>query len=281
MVRFKFSNDFKGEGISNGLDRGLLVSYKSLNLVQEGMGLGTPALKTNTRTFFSRTSKLTKLSENTYKKTFYIDSELIWDFISLWNNNDNDYQIFTALINKLTDLYKKFSKFQTNLLKLGLFSQNLIGISSRIISRGILSKIVTYYEIKKNKVIIEVDFSNVLKLNKNQFKKICILNELGGNHFNLSISNGFIYPPPSGWVSLNAKNYPSLFSEDLNLKFNVIVISITEGIAYDFVYGRESMSNFCWAGYDIEIELDSIKKPETNHSIKYLCVFDIGRRNVK
>jgi hypothetical protein len=45
---------YPGEGISRGLARGLLVYYQDCNLTDEGMGIGSIALRDHHYTYFSR-----------------------------------------------------------------------------------------------------------------------------------------------------------------------------------------------------------------------------------
>jgi len=85
--------------VSEGIERGILVNYKKKCIVQEGMGLGAPAIKTRNGTFFSCNSKLTKISEKEYTKEFYIDSELIkiGDFLTKFFSNKIKDKIFWTL----------------------------------------------------------------------------------------------------------------------------------------------------------------------------------------
>lgn len=277
MLDFYFSNEFKGKGISKGLERGLLVSYSGLNLVQEGMGLGAPAIKSKNRTFFSRTSKLKQLSENEFAKDFYIDSEMVWEILKLKAESLNRLSLLTTFVNNLTDIYKKFPHMQRNLLKLGIFSRNFFQVKSKIIKYGYIGTLRFYYTILNNKVEISVDFSTILKKNKNRISKVCILNELGGDFFNFTKIGDKILPPPVGWVKKTSLGDQSLYSKDLELEFNVEIIMKPSNFNVDFIYGRENISNFCWAGFDIEINITSAKDNEEEF-LKYICTFKQKKR---
>ena len=78
MIEFDLSTNYKGEGISEGLERGILVFFEGKNLVQEGMGLGTVALRSRNLTYFGKKNRLRKISANEYAKEFNIDTVMTW-----------------------------------------------------------------------------------------------------------------------------------------------------------------------------------------------------------
>ena len=75
MPRLYFHADDlrNAEGKSQGLTRGLRVEYDSLDITQEGMGLGSVALKAGTVTYFPSTCRTEYLSSSRIHKTFVID----------------------------------------------------------------------------------------------------------------------------------------------------------------------------------------------------------------
>ena len=101
MLEFDLSTNYKGEGISKGLERGVLVFFDGKNVVQEGMGLGTVALRTRNLTYFSRSGKLKRISENEYVKEFYIDTIMMW---KLFNKHS---MFLTKIIEEFGNFYKK------------------------------------------------------------------------------------------------------------------------------------------------------------------------------
>ncbi|TFG29006.1 MAG: hypothetical protein EU532_04080 [Promethearchaeota archaeon] len=271
MLKYYFCNDFKGIGISEGIERGLLVDHNDKCIVQEGMGLGAPAIKTRNGTYFSCSSFLQKISENEYKKIFYIDSELVWEIFEINSERLHDSRLLTTFINKLTDLYKKLPYLQESLLKLGIYSRDFFQTKSKIRPSVCLGKIVFYYTILKTGVTIEVDFSHILKFNKKSISKICIMNELGGDYFDSRKVGSKIGDPPSGWVKINPGEDNKLYSKGFNLDFAVEILKFPTDYQFDFVYGREKFSNFCWAGYDIEIDVNSMKNGQNECEIQYIC----------
>ena len=161
MLKFYFSTNYKGVGISEGIERGILVDYNDKCLVQEGMGLGSPAVKTRNGTYFSCNSYLQKISDNNYKKEFYIDSELVWEIFNVKSVKLSNSGILTTFINKLTELYKKLPYLQKTLLKLGIITRDFFQTKSKIKKSGYLGKIVFYYKILNTGVLIEVDFTHI------------------------------------------------------------------------------------------------------------------------
>jgi hypothetical protein len=274
LLKLYFSNDFKGEGISAGLQRGLLIDFAESCLVQEGMGLGAPAIKTKTGTYFSTTSILTNISPNVYIKEFTIDSELLWKIFGSDSEQKETPRLLTTFINKLNDLYKKAPYIQKSLLKLGIVSRDFFCAKSRPTKIGSLGKIRFKYKILKNSVHIWVDVSDIMNMNGERISKICILNELGGDFFDARKLNSHIFKPPAGWVKIEEVNPPILHSKELGIDFSLKIINNTPNLKYELVYGREKISNFCWAGFDIEIDAKSLGLDRADYQIEYVCEFN-------
>jgi len=134
-----------------------------------------------------------------------------------------------------------------------------------------LGKISFNYKIFDNSVLINVDFSQIVKYNGKNISKICILNELGGVFFNACKSNDKLFPPPSGWVKLEGNKSKKLYSKELKTDFDLEIIEKSPNYSFDFIYGREKVSNFCWAGFDIEIDTKSIKNLKNDCNLIYVC----------
>ncbi len=271
MIKFYFSKDFRGEGISKDLERGFLVDYNGKNLVQEGMGLGAPAIKTNNGTYFSSNSRILKISEREYIKEFYINSELIWEIFKSDSERFNDFNLLTIFINKLTDLYKRMPFIQRKLLSMGILVRNLFQTKSKIKRIRPIGKILFKYNINNSSLLIEVDFSNIIRNNRNKITKICLLNELGGDYFDSCKKGDQILNPPSGWVKIDEDNKTKLYSKKYKLDFQVAILHKSPDFNLDFIIGRENLSNFCWAGFDIEIDIKSLQYQKNEYKINYVC----------
>ncbi len=77
-IVFYSDDSYLGEGISLGVVRGILVKYKDINIVQEGLGIGNIALKNGLMTYLASTCNTVQLSETQLRKTFFIDSLMLW-----------------------------------------------------------------------------------------------------------------------------------------------------------------------------------------------------------
>ena len=273
MIEFALSTNYKGEGISEGLERGILVFFDGKNLVQEGMGLGTVALRTKNLTYFSKKSRLIKKSENEYTKEFYIDSIMTWKLF-------NRRSIFlTKLLEEFGNFYKREGgSTQDLLLNIGVWSRKLFGMKSEMANYRHLGKVIFNYKLLENQVIISVDFSQILKDNPENLKFVCILNELGGDYFNSARIGKKILAAPSGWNEIKdsqSLKMIKLYSEGLKLEFGVKVLRNTPNFKINHFFGRENIANYCWAGFVMEIEIGSIDYKNEDCLIEYICKFDV------
>lgn len=279
MIDYGFSNAYRGEGISEGLERGLIVNFNDENLVQEGMGLGAPAIKSKASTYFSKRSKLIQVGKNHYIKEFFIDSELKWKILPFKPEGTKTVNPITFFINKASDFYKKLQRFQPNLLKMGIFSRNFFQVKSILIDAGYLGKVIFNYEFDEKGIIIRADFSDITKKNGRYLSKICILNELGGDYFDSMKVGTMILNPPSGWVAIDGLKDKELYSRNHKLTFSTDIIETGPNSRLTYTIGREKISNFCWAGFGIEIDIKSIKSIG-DQSIKYFCKINENGREL-
>jgi hypothetical protein len=272
MIAFDLLTNFKGEGISEGLDRGVLVFFDGENLVQEGMGLGTVALRSKNLTYFSRSSRIKKISKNEYTKVFHIDTIMTW---KLFNKRSI---LLTKILEEFGNFYKREgSSTQDILLNIGIWSRKLLGIKSEMANCRKLGIVIFNYKFLKNQVKVSVDFSQILKANSENLKFLCILNELGGDYFNsIKIGNN-ILAAPSGWNEIknsNSLNKIKLYSKELKLDFGIEVLRNTSNFKINHFFGRENVANYCWAGFIMEINLESINFVNNICHIEYICKFD-------
>jgi len=273
MLEFSLSPNYKGEGISEGLERGILVFFDGKNLVQEGMGLGTVALRTRNLTYFSKKSRLRKISANEYVKEFYIDTVMTW---KIFNKRSI---ILTKLLEEFGNFYKKEGvATQELLLNIGIWLRRILGIKSEMTNYRSLGKVNFNYKVLENEVIITVDFSQLLNNNSENLKRMCILNELGGDFFNKSKVSKLILPAPSGWNQIKdpqSLKRIKLYSDGLKLEFGIEVLRNVPNFKIDYFFGRENVANYCWAGFVMEIDLESIDYKSEDCLIEYICKFDV------
>jgi hypothetical protein len=273
MLEFDLSTNYKGEGISEGLERGILVFFTGQNLVQEGMGLGTVALRTRNLTYFSKKSRLRKISANEYVKEFYIDTAMTW---KIFNKRSI---ILTKLLEEFGNFYKKEGvATQELLLNIGIWLRRILGIKSEMTKYRSLGKVNLNYKLLENEVLITVDFSQVLNNNPENLKLLCILNELGGDFFNKSRISKLILPAPSGWNQIKdpqSLKRIKLYSDRLKLEFGIEILRNVPNFKIDYFFGRENVANYCWAGFVMEIDLESIDYKSEDCLIEYICKFDV------
>jgi hypothetical protein len=272
MIEFDLLTNFKGEGISEGLERGVLVFFDGKNLVQEGMGLGTIALRTKNLTYFSKNSRIKRVSENEYTKVFYIDSIMSWKIF-------NKRSIFlTKLLEEFGNFYKREGgSTQDLLLNIGVWSRKLLGIKSEMANYRKLGNVIFNYQFLKNQVNVSVDFSQILKDNPENLKFLCILNELGGDYFNSIKIGKSILAAPSGWNEIkNSKSLKKikLYSKGLKLDFGIEILRNIPNFKINHFFGRENIAEYCWAGFIMEIDLESINFENNDCHIEYICKFD-------
>jgi len=272
MLEFDLSTNYKGEGISEGLERGVIVFFDGKNLIQEGMGLGTVALRTKNLTYFSKKSRLKRISENEYTKLFYIDSIMTW---KIFNKRSI---VLTKLLEEFGNFYKQEgTSTQDLLLNIGVFLRKILGITSEMASYRHLGKVIFNYKLRENKVIISADFSHMLNNNPEKLKYICILNELGGDFFNRSKIGNNVLPAPSGWnkiKDLKSLEKIKLYSDGLKLEFGIEVLRNIPNFKINYFFGRENLANYCWAGFVMEIDLESVDSNNEDCLIEYIVKFD-------
>lgn len=76
MPQYDLTDQYKGFGISQGLDRGLLVYHGDTLLVEEGMGIGACAFQTGGFTYFASTRSIQK-DQGTMTMTASLDKKLV------------------------------------------------------------------------------------------------------------------------------------------------------------------------------------------------------------
>jgi len=81
-LKFDISTQYKGTGVSQGLDRGLLVYDDDILLLEEGMGLGACAFQTGSYTYFTSIKSIKK-AEDSFKVVGSIDKKLVWKVLGI------------------------------------------------------------------------------------------------------------------------------------------------------------------------------------------------------
>ncbi|MBD3185560.1 hypothetical protein GF325_01930 [Candidatus Bathyarchaeota archaeon] len=278
LFKYYLSDEYKGMGVSEGLQRGLLVTVDGKDIVQEGMGMGAPALVTGDATYFSANARSTKVNKNHLRKEFTIDSVLTWrwNWFNFKLEKFEKINLVTWFINKWMAFYKERTMLQAPLLKLGMRVRKVLSVDSTIKHFGNLGKVIVDYHVDHgtNMVNVQVNFGDLLD-HANQSTKICIMNEFGGDYFDALMDRGRIIAPPTGWVkkevSRTNEEMP-FYSTGLGVSFDMGITSLPD-MPVELAMGRENLENFCWAGYDLEIDASGYHSLKSDPVIEFKCTF--------
>jgi len=241
-----YSDDFYlGEGISLGIARGILVKYKDVNIVQEGLGIGNVALKSGFMTYFASTCKSVQLSKTQFRKTFLVDCVL------LWRINGNLSIFVTRVIDILAQCYMLLPGLQNKLLKTGTLFRNLFKLIPQIIKIAPMAEACFNYSVKEDELYVECKIKSLA----GYLSKVFILNELGADYFQNGVKNGRTVLAPTGWNYIKSNSDSTAFyNPEYNLSFLIKKINVIDLIPYKVLWGREKTKDFCWAGFEFEFD---------------------------
>ena len=241
-----YSDDsYLGEGISLGIARGILVKYKDKNIVQEGLGIGNLALKNGLMTYFASTCKTVQLSETQFRKTFLVDSVLLWRI-------NGKLSIFvTRVIDILAQCYMLLPGLQNKLLKTGTLFRNLFKLTSQIIKIAPIAEACFNYSVKEDELYVECKIKSLA----GYLSKVFILNELGADYFLNGIKNGKTVSAPTGWNYITSSpDSTAFYNPEYNLSFLVKKINVIDLIPYKVLWGREKTKDLSWVGFEFEFD---------------------------
>jgi len=241
-----YSDDsYLGEGISLGIVRGILVKYKDTNIVQEGLGIGNLALKNGLMTYFASTCNTVQLSETQFRKTFLVDSVL------LWRINGKRSIFVTRVIDMLAQCYMLLPGLQNKLLKTGTLFRNLFKLTPQIIKIAPIAEACFNYSVKEDELNVECKIKSL----SGYLSKVFILNELGADYFLNGIKNGKTISAPTGWnyITLGSDSI-AFYNPEYNLSFLVKKINVIDLIPYKVLWGREKTKDLSWAGFEFEFD---------------------------
>jgi hypothetical protein len=246
-----YSDDsYLGEGFSLGIARGILVKYGDINIVQEGTGIGNIALKNGLMTYFASTCKTVQLSETQFRKTFLVDS------VMLWRINGKSSIFLTGVIDLLSQYYMLFPSLQNKLLETGTLFRNLFKLTPQIIKIAPMAEACFDYSVE----IDELNIKCKIKSLAGYLNKVFILNELGADYFQNGIKNGKTVPAPSGWKYIGpSPDSTAFYNPDYDLSFLVKKINVKDPIKYKVFWGREKIKDLSWAGFELEFDCKNKK----------------------
>lgn len=239
-IGFSSEESYRGEGVSHGLARGILVFADGKNITGEGMGIGAVAIRTDQFSCFARNCTTTILGPGVIEKKFLVDCRL------LWSRGKTGSIPLTRFLESIAGLYMRRPALQS-LFRLGSSIRRALGIHSVFEPIPPVAEATFLYRIDKN----NVDVSCRIKPLRERFTSAFILNELAADIFTHGFSQGTPTDPPSGWMKSERGN--DFYDPIRRLRFSLIR-PIPDGHRLLKVWwGREYTRDHRWCGFEIEI----------------------------
>lgn len=257
MLKFDISQLYKGTGVSQGLDRGLLVYNDDVLLLEEGMGLGACALKIGGYTHFT-SIKSVKKAGNSFEVIGSIDMKLELKVLGIKSKLFTKAQEYTA-----ANIYMKQEKRQEQLLRLGALLRKLFKVQVCFVKVPPMGEVRIRYELGHNEIAVDLSCET-----EKTGCKLIVMNELGGSFFDKSIVGGELSASPSGWQEMESSC--ELYSRAHSLAFTILERHVPDNVRSKLYWGRELViDNCCWAGFESEIICDSGKFENYTYAIKF------------
>ncbi|WP_440950523.1 hypothetical protein [Methanosphaerula subterraneus] len=256
--------EYRGDGISEGLARGLLVWSGGENLTGEGMGIGSVAIRCPGYTCFSRTCRDSPGGEGVVVRTFLVDTRMSWSIfgtVSPW---------LTRSIEVGIEAYMRIPGLQRLLMAPVVPLRSLLRIHPVFESIPPTAEVTFTYRIAGT----AVDISARVRPLAGPVGTVCLLNELSADSFAAGWIGGII-PPPPGWEELTGEmNAVSLYDPVHDIRFSIAAVSTSPPCQPKVFWGREVGEDLCWAGFAIEVgSLDGMEVPD---EVCYRIEFTVG-----
>ena len=243
IITFDNDDSFQGSGQSQGISRGLLVRRNGTNLLQEGLGLGTVALKRGGLTYFSPSCS-TREDEGSMIREFAVDSVMA----------------FRSPYLPLSGLMPLYGLGTKTYMSLPGCQDRLLGLRSRlfawfevrpILRRGETLATATFrYLPREDWVRVHCSIRSL----DGPLPTVFVMNELGAGHFDRSVRNGGVGDPPTGWCELPLEMpTPALLDSKEGTTFFVDRLKCCEGSGPRLFWGRENHRGLCWTGFEVEL----------------------------
>ncbi|MGB9176123.1 MAG: hypothetical protein WCB46_05230 [Methanoregula sp.] len=236
--------EYSGEGISQGLARGLLVYFGDQNITGEGMGIGSIALKDQDYTYFSRSWTDSK-EDGVLRRTFTLDTRMRWSI-----GGSKPSSILSRWIENGISIYMQLPRLQGILMLPVLPLRTLIRIHplfETIPSRG---KISFTYRVTGHHVAVHVEIQDL----PGPQHTLCLLNELSAAWFTAGWEGKQRSAPPPGWEKVSPAQLPvSLVDPVHGVRFSMGNLSVSPPVPLTIFRGREHTGDLCWAGFCIEL----------------------------
>lgn len=256
MLTFEVSKQYKGTGISDGLDRGLLVYQNGALLLDEGMGLGALAVQSDGLNYFASILKV-ETSPNQIDVILSIDKMLQRTIYGISSKP------LTRFIEKTcTVMYKERKKSQRIWFRIGEWINFLLQIKATFEPVPAKGQFVLNYQISHDEILIDV--SGQLE---EPVDCIFVMNELSGALFHKGIVDGKTSPPPSGWQF--AVEGCELYSDESRLSFYTKEHSKPSFLESQLYWGREADQELCWAGFIYQLRTEAKEFQHFKYSVLF------------
>jgi hypothetical protein len=257
---FSLGDSSPTQGVSSGLAKGICGLWNRNDITQEGMGVGSPALKIDKQTYFSRTCSIESHGPELAAKRFLIDTQFEWCF----GNYPSSW--LTHIMNGLVHSYMKWEsrEIQKAGLKAGTLLRQVLRVRNRLAYIRPLAQARFLYR----RAAEGLEVTSSIRALRGFLPKVCLLNELGADFLDAAYEGQKFLPLPSGWQKLTLDlPSPSLGNRKSGLRFFIRSCNLPSGIPVQLFWGREKTAYLCWAGF--EFELDCTAAPMTEVQFTY------------
>lgn len=203
------------------------------------MGIGTVALKDSRFSYFSRNCTTIEYAPNLIKKTFFIDSRIVWGVGGYASVP------LTWCLERTNEVYMRLPGLQI-LLSPGSHIKRVLGLNPVFEPIPPLAVSQFTYRMDDNRI----DVSCTIRPLNEQLFSVFVLNELAADTFTHAFSDGEAIKPPSGWIRHEPGN--DFYDPEHRIRFIFPPKSLQVSIPSTIWWGREHTRNLRWAGYSIE-----------------------------
>jgi len=255
---------YQGMGLSKGLARGLQVMVDGVDLTQEGMGLGTIAIRSRGNTYFARQGQATWIDGQQLHLDYLIDTV----HVSSRRGQEAASPLLTRIRELGVVLYRRLPALQPVMLQAGVKARRGLGIESAFVPVAPLARAQFQFRFEPQRIEVGVHFNALAE----EIDEIFIMNELGADFFDCGWQAGSLVKPPSGWEVLeDTERLPFLSSSSQQLRYSLAEITVNPDVPFQVCWGREQLADLCWAGFTIEIK--PVVSPISGLTCRYALIF--------
>lgn len=223
------------------LQKGLILIFNDLLIVEEGIGFGVPVVKYNGSTYFSSSAKCSFEKVNSsciIMKTFYLDSVARKSIRKTYIN-----QSFYRAIRKTFESLYLSKKRLRNYFNLLMRLRQLIGVRTDFVKVKSKGSVTVKYELHENTIGVSVSLAD---LEPAANVEVLLLNEQGASFFELYLDTDglrLLGDEIGAWEKVTAAS-ASLTNRSKTLRF-----TLTQQGHATLYRGREKIKKrFSWSG---------------------------------